>query len=236
MAGRTRVKICGITRLEDALQAAQLGVDALGFVFVPASTRCIDVEAAAAIVKALPAFVTPVGLFLDASDTEVQGTLKAIPELVPQFHGRETPAQCEGHGCGYLKALALGEPSTAQGCGADSPTDVHAPKEAEARINWIKQYARASGFLLDSHAPGALGGTGVALDWDSLGAIKTELGGRPMILAGGLDPDNIGEAIAKTRPWAVDVSSGVESSKGIKSKEAMRAFMAAVSTADAHAH
>ncbi len=231
MAGRTRVKICGITRLEDALQAAQLGVDALGFVFVPASARCIELDKAAAIIARLPAFVVPVGLFLDASERAISEALQAIPSLVPQFHGRESASDCERFGKPYLKALALGsESATGDGAGATSI----APNEATARMTGeaARQFTHAKGFLLDSHAPGALGGTGVALDWDSLGDVKEALDDRPMILAGGLAPDTVAEAIVKTRPWAVDVSSGVESAKGIKDETAMRAFVAAVAQAD----
>lgn len=231
MAGRTRVKMCGITRLEDALHAAQFGVDALGFVFVPASSRYIELAEAAAIIAKLPAFVVPVGLFLDASEETISEALQALPSLVPQFHGRETADECERFGRPYLKALALGAPSDTADSANAQP---HVPNKAAERIKGTSAYefTRATGFLLDSHAPGALGGTGVALDWDSLNGVENVLDGRPMILAGGLGPDNVTEAIVKTRPWAVDVSSGVESSKGIKNEQAMRAFMEAVARAD----
>ena len=217
MTARTRTKICGITRLEDALAAAEAGVDALGFNFVPASSRFVALEVARRIVARLPAFVVPVGLFLDADDDVVARALAEMPTLVPQFHGTESAARCERHGVPYLKALALG--ATVGGA-------------AEAANEPPSAYVGATGFLLDSHAPGALGGTGVALDWTALDGAVAALGGRPLILAGGLGPDNVARAVAAVRPWAVDVSSGVESDKGIKDHDAMRAFLRAVRDAD----
>ncbi len=225
MSARTRVKICGITRVEDALEAARLGADALGFVFVPASGRAVDIDAARRICAALPAFVTRVGLFLNAAPETVARTLDALPDLVPQFHGTESAAECEAYGLPYLKALPLG--GEARTIGMD-------PAAA---------YRSATGFLVDSHAPGALGGTGVALDWSALGPTLHALGGRPLVLAGGLEPGNVGEAlhavrgltVPPARPWAVDVSSGVESAKGIKDHARMDAFVRAVRDADAAA-
>ena len=213
MAARTRTKICGITRLEDALAAAEAGADAVGFVFVPASRRAVGVADARRIAARLPAFVMPVGLFLDAPADEVARALDAVPGLVPQFHGTEPAADCERHGRPYLKALGLG----GGGEGAN---------EAPAA------YAGAAGFLLDSHAPGALGGTGIALDWAGLDAEVAALGNRPLVLAGGLAPDNVGCAIGALSPWAVDVSSGVESAPGVKDRDAVRAFLKAVRDAD----
>lgn len=218
MIARTRTKICGITRLEDALAAADAGVDALGFNFVPTSSRAVDLAAARRIVARLPAFVVPVGLFLDADDDVVARVLDEIPALVPQFHGTESAARCDRHGVPYLKALGLGAVTEGQADAANEPPAA---------------YVGAMGFLLDSHAPGALGGTGVALDWSALGDVASGLDGRPLVLAGGLDPGNVARAIAAVRPWAVDVSSGVESAgKGIKDHDAMRAFLRAVRDAD----
>lgn len=214
---RTRVKICGITRLEDARLAVSLGVDALGFVFVPASARHVTVEAARDIARRLPPFVARVGLFLDASRETVERALDAVPELVPQFHGRETATECDAFGRGYLKALGVagGLPAAAD----------------------LAAYRRAEGFLLDSNVPGELGGTGHTFDWTRLsrGAMGEALGGEGpvLILAGGLDAGNVGRAIREVRPYALDVSSGVESAKGIKDARAMRSFMAAVRRADA---
>lgn len=220
---RTRVKICGITRMEDALAAVRSGADALGFVFVPASPRALQVDAARRISARLPAFVTRVGLFLDAPPDDVARALDAMPDLVPQFHGTETAADCERHGRPYLKALALGGGAA----GAGAPDTV-----AGGFAGAPAAYESATGFLVDSHAPGALGGTGVALDWTALGPTIETLGGRALVLAGGLSPDNVARAVRTVRPWAVDVSSGVESGKGIKDHDAMRAFLRAVRDAD----
>ena len=227
MAARTRTKICGITRLDDALVAARAGADALGFVFVPASLRAIGVDDAARICARLPAFVARVGLFLDASPDDVARALERIPDLVPQFHGTESAAECERHGRPYLKALALGAVGPAGA--ATLGTGARANEAPSA-------YVGASGFLLDSHAPGALGGTGVALDWSALDAPIAALDARPLVLAGGLAPANVGDAIRAVRPWAVDVSSGVESSRGIKDHDAVRAFLEAVRDADDDTH
>ena len=201
---KTRVKICGITRLEDALVSEQLGADALGFVFCEASKRYITVPKAKAICAKLAPFTTRVGLFLDAPVAEVELALAAIPGLLPQFHGQETPADCERYGVPYLKAIGLG---------AGMP-------ERET----LDAYENALAFLFDSNEPGQLGGTGHAFDWEKLdGAV-----GKPTILAGGLNTQNVASAIAQVRPYAVDVSSGVELSKGIKDHQALRTFFGAV--------
>jgi len=207
---RTRVKICGMTRPGDARAAASLGADALGFVFVPASARHVDVDTARRIAEDLPPFVVRVGLFLDAPRADVVAALAAMPDLVPQFHGRETPEYCESFGRGYLKAIGVADGLPARGA--------------------LDAFERATGFLLDSNAPGELGGTGHAFDWSTLG----EDLGKPLILAGGLSPANVGKAVREVGPYALDVSSGVESAKGIKDVERMRAFMAAVRAADTH--
>jgi len=212
MTVRTRVKICGITRREDAVAAVRAGADAVGFVFVAGSPRAIDVTSARRIAAVLPAFVTPVGLFLDAPDDEVRAAIGDWPELVPQFHGNESAADCERHGRRYLKAIGVGEAGMLPEEGALAP------------------FTGAGGFLFDSHAPGEQGGTGRTFDWSALAARPP--GTRPLILAGGLHPDNVAEAVRRVAPWAVDVSSGVESAKGIKDHGAMRAFVAAVRAAD----
>jgi len=207
---RTRVKICGLTRREDARTAVALGADALGFVFVPASKRHVSVPDAADIAAALPPFVARVGLFLDAPVVDVLTALHAMPDLVPQFHGRESAEYCESFDRPYLKAIGVAE---------------GLPERAA-----LDAFERAAGFLLDSNAPGALGGTGHAFDWSTLGMDL----GKPLILAGGLDAGNVGKAVREVAPYALDVSSGVESAKGIKDDAAMRAFMAAVAAADEH--
>lgn len=208
-AHRTRVKICGITRLEDAAMATSLGVDALGFVFVPASKRFISPEAAAGIVSQLTPFVTVVGLFLNADRSSVEEALEWLPDMVPQFHGQETGGFCDSFNRSYVKALGVGNKM---------------PTRDE-----LLGFGRASGFLFDSNEPGALGGTGHAFDWTRL----TEKIDKPLILAGGLNVQNVNAAICEVAPYALDVSSGVEIAKGVKDAHAMQEFMQAVMVADA---
>ncbi|MFK7858670.1 MAG: phosphoribosylanthranilate isomerase [Granulosicoccus sp.] len=208
-ASRTRVKICGITRLEDAIAAENLGVDALGFVFVPASKRYISPVAASEIAKQLTPFVTVVGLFLNAEPATVKKTLSLLPHMVPQFHGQETGDYCDSFNRSYLKALGVGS---------------RIPTRDE-----LHSFRGASGFLFDSNEPGALGGTGHAFDWTRL---EDEME-KPLILAGGLNAHNVACAIDQVSPHALDVSSGVEVAKGIKDRYAMQEFMRAVEDADA---
>ncbi len=196
----TRVKICGITSPSDAQAAAAAGADAIGLVFYAPSPRAVDIGAARAIVAALPPFVTRVGLFVDAAPEEIERVLSSVALDVLQFHGRETPADCERFGRPYLKAITMGE-------GVDL-------RAAEVR------YAAAQGLLVDSYQKGRPGGTGRAFDW---GLMPAGLA-KPVILAGGLTPENVGEAIARVAPYAVDVSGGVESAPGIKDERRMQAF------------
>lgn len=198
---RTRVKICGITRIEDGLAAAAAGADALGLVFAAASPRCVTADQARAIVAALPPFIKVVGLFVDAPAAEVARLLGQVPLDLLQFHGRESPEDCRRHGRPYIKAVPM-------------ITDVDLPGAA-------RRYADAAGLLLDTFSPQAAGGTGVTFDWTR---VPRDLG-RPVILAGGLTPENVGRAVAAVRPYAVDVSSGVESSKGIKDADKIAAFI-----------
>ncbi|MCC5811910.1 MAG: phosphoribosylanthranilate isomerase [Ectothiorhodospiraceae bacterium] len=198
---RTRVKICGLTRVEDALEASRLGVDAVGLVFYAGSRRAVGLEQAAAIVAALPPFVSVVPLFLNPDRELVRQVLESVPVDLLQFHGEEPPEFCEGFGRRYLKAVPMG--------GQDGP------------VAYARRYRHAAGFLLDSHEPGAPGGSGKVFDWR---AIPGDLG-RPLIIAGGLKADNVGEAIRRYRPWGVDVSSGVESAPGIKDAGAMATFI-----------
>lgn len=204
---RTRVKICGITRPEDGLRAAFLGADAIGLVFYAASPRAVDVPRARDIVAALPPFVTSVGLFVDAPGEQVRAVLKALPLDLLQFHGGEPPEYCRSFGRPYLKALAM-RPGL----------DLVAAAET---------YAEACALLVDAWRPDAHGGTGTCFDWQRLPARLS----RPLVLAGGLDPDNIADAIRTVRPYGVDVSSGVEAAKGIKSADKMAAFMRGVESA-----
>lgn len=202
-----RSKICGITRVEDALVAAEAGADAIGLVFYEKSPRAVDVRQARAILAALPPFVTAVGLFVDASRCFIGEVLDAVPLDLLQFHGDETPEQCEGHGRPWLKALRV-RPGL----------DLH----AEAR-----RFAAARALLLDAYVPGVPGGTGERFDWSLIPADLP----RPVILAGGLTPGNVAEAIERVRPYGVDVSGGVEAAKGIKDAAKVAEFVRRVRAA-----
>lgn len=199
-----RSKICGITRIEDALAAVEAGADALGFVFYAKSPRAVTVQQARAIIAALPPFVTTVGLFVNASRCELGEILDAVPLDLLQFHGDETLADCEGWHRPYIKAVRVK-------AGDDIAAACHA-------------YPSASGILLDTYVEGVPGGTGEAFDWS---LIPQDLN-KSIILAGGLTPDNVAGAIARVRPYAVDVSGGVEQGKGIKDHAKIRAFVQAV--------
>ncbi|BBR53144.1 MULTISPECIES: phosphoribosylanthranilate isomerase [Pseudomonas] len=202
-----RSKICGITRIEDALAAAEAGADAIGLVFYAKSPRAVDVRQARAIIAELPPFVTTVGLFVNASRCELNEILEVVPLDLLQFHGDETPADCEGYHRPWIKALRV-RPGD----------DLHAA---------CQHYAGARGILLDTYVPGVPGGTGEAFDWSLVPASLS----KPIILAGGLSADNVGQAIAQVRPYAVDVSGGVEQAKGIKDAAKIEAFMRAVKQA-----
>lgn len=199
---RTRVKICGIARLDDALAAARLGADAIGLVFAAQSPRALSVEAAAAIAAALPPFVARVGLFVDAEPALVRAVCAAVPLELLQFHGSEPAAYCRAFGRPYLKAIAMGD-------------------EDAAVLARARDYPDAAALLFDAHAPGGQGGSGRTFDWSR---IPRDLA-RPVVLAGGLAPGNVANAIAAVRPWAVDVSSGVEASPGIKDHGKMERFI-----------
>lgn len=201
---RTRVKICGITRLQDALVATQAGADALGFVFYPPSPRAVDADTAGSIVRRLPAFVSATGLFVNATVDEVQQVLDRVPLDLLQFHGDETPEYCESFARPYIKALRM-EPGV----------DIAAA---------ARSYESARGILLDAWVPGIPGGTGQMFDWDTI----PDTLAKPLILAGGLTVDNVKLAIEQVRPWAVDVSGGVEAGRGIKDAVKVRAFMCQV--------
>lgn len=199
-----RSKICGITRIEDALAAVAAGADAIGLVFYGKSPRAVGVEQAAAIVQALPPFVTTVGLFVDMPRDQLQQLLQWLPLDLLQFHGDESPADCEGHGRPYIKALRV------------------RPGEDVAAA--MAPYSGARGILLDTFVEGVPGGTGASFDW----SLVPENAAKPIILAGGLDADNVAAAVRQVRPYAVDVSGGVEASKGIKDAGKIRAFVQAV--------
>ncbi len=204
----TRVKICGITRVEDALVAAAEGVDAIGLVFYEKSPRNIQPEKAAEICATLPAFVTSVALFKDANADMVAQVIAGTAIDLLQFHGSETVAFCEQFQRPYIKAV-----------GMDGVSDIHA---------FAKRYQSARGLLLDSHAPGAAGGTGRTFDWRE---VPDDLA-QSVILAGGLRVGNVAEAIKVAQPYAVDISSGVESSPAIKDAKKIHDFMRQVQLAD----
>ncbi len=214
---RTRIKICGLTRVEHALEAARAGADAIGMVFWPGTPRVIAVERAREIAAALPPFVTTVGLFVDPSADEVRAVLDAVPLAMLQFHGRESAAFCRAFGRPWLKAIAVGE-------GVDL-------------LESGSSYGDAAGWLLDHPPSGGLpGGTGRSFDWDRVPRSLPV----PIVLSGGLSADNVREAILRVRPWAVDVSSGVEARdasgapiKGVKDAARIAAFVARVREADA---
>ena len=203
----TRVKICGITRVEDGLACAELGADAIGLVFYAPSPRAVGVEQARAIIAALPPFVSTVGLFVDADAAEVNAVLTQLPLDMLQFHGNETPDYCCGFNRPYLKALRVT-------LGLDL-------------VQYAAQYTQARGLLLDAHVAGMAGGTGQAFDWN---LIPTHLP-LPVVLSGGLHPGNVQLAIKQVQPAAVDVSSGVEATKGIKDVVKIAAFMQGVRNA-----
>lgn len=196
----TRVKICGITRVEDALAAASAGADAIGLVFVERSPRHVEIEQARAICRALPPFVGRVGLLMDAPATSVQGIIDQVPLDWLQFHGREEAVFCRQFGRPWIKALAMG----------DAELDLDAFDEADA-------------LLLDSHDAGGMGGSGETFDWSRVPTMK-----RPWVLAGGLHPGNVSVACRQLRPDAVDVSSGVEVRPGVKSDKLINEFIKAV--------
>jgi len=204
---RTRVKICGITRIEDAIAAAQAGADAIGFVFDPKSPRHVHPDQALKITRALPPFITTVGLFVNPAPDTVEGVLSHVPLDLIQFHGNEKPEQCRRYHRSYIKAI-------------------HMKPDVDPRA-MARLYGDAAGLLLDTYAADVAGGSGQAFDWSR---IPPDLG-KPVILAGGLTPENVAEAVRKVRPFAVDVSSGVESSKGIKDAAKISAFIEAVRTA-----
>lgn len=201
---RTRVKICGLTRREDVLEAARLGADALGFVFYAKSPRAVNIEQAAALVRAVPAFVSTVGLFVDPTEEEVRAVLEQVPLDLLQFHGDEPPAFCSRFGRPYLKAVRV-QP------GVDL-------------VQYATAHRESAGLLLDAYVPGIPGGTGQRFDWDLIPAALP----LPIVLAGGLEPDNVADAVARVHPWAVDVSGGVEAAKGIKDHARMAAFIGAI--------
>ena len=199
----TRIKVCGITSAQDGLEATASGIDVLGLVFYKKSPRHVSIEQAKEIARVLPPFTCLVGLFVNASEHEVKAVLNAVPLGLIQFHGSEPEAFCNQWGVPYIKAFRV------------------RPEESVAAM--VAPYHSASGYLLDSYQPGTVGGTGESFDW---GLIPESLD-KPVILAGGLNPDNVQEAIKAVNPYAVDVSSGVEQAPGVKDSNKIKAFIKA---------
>ena len=204
---RTRIKICGLTRPQDVRAAVDLGADAIGFVFYPPSPRAVSIEQAAELVAMLPPFVTAVGLFVNATAEEVNAVLARVPLQLLQFHGDEAESDCVRYGRPWIKAARM--------------------RPGVDLVEFSSSYPRAGGLLLDAFVEG-YGGGGKTFDW----SLIPEGFGRPLVLSGGLDADNVVEAVRRVRPWAVDVSSGVESDKGIKDAAKIAAFIAGVRHAD----
>jgi len=204
----TAVKICGITSVEDALAAARAGAHAIGLVFYAPSPRCVAPAKAAEIIRALPPFVTPVGLFVDPREEEVRATLAIAPVQLLQFHGAEAPAFCREFGRPYVKGVRM--------------------KPRVDLLQYARDYHDAKALLLDAYIEGLQGGSGAAFDW-SLIPRGLPL---PVILSGGLTPENVSDAVRRVRPSAVDVSSGVESAKGVKDARKIAAFIKGVRNAD----
>ncbi len=208
---RTRIKICGITRPGDALAAAEAGADAVGLVFYPRSPRYLAAERAVGIRDALPPFVQTVALFVNADAAQVAQVIGRVRPGMLQFHGDETPAFCAQFGMPYIKACRVKS-------GVRSEVDL---------LEYLRPFSGAAAWLLDSHVE-EYGGVGESFDW-SLVPQRRE---RPLILSGGLERGNVAEAIRRVRPWGVDVSSGVESAKGVKDAAKIAAFIEEVRNAD----
>ncbi len=208
MTSRTRIKMCGLKTPDDALLAADLGVDAIGLVFYSKSPRNIELKAAEKILSVVPSFVTTVGLFYNAPQEEVRSIIKHLTLDTLQFHGNESLDYCESFGQTYIKAAPM-----------LSKIDISA---------FMAQYSSASSIMLDAMQKDQAGGTGKSFDWSSIPTVL----GNEIILAGGLNPENVAKAVKETRCYAVDVSSGIESEKGVKDHEKMRQFVHNVNKID----
>ena len=208
MNQRTRIKICGLTREDDVATAVDAGADAVGFVLWAKSPRHVSAERAGELARALPPFVTPVCLLVNAKPDEIEKAAKQLPRAVYQFHGDETPAQCEAAGRAYIRAARM--------------------RAGFSLLDFAHAYASAAALLLDADVQG-YGGGGKVFDWS---LIPPDVPA-PVVLSGGLSPANVIDGVMRVRPWAVDVSSGVEASKGVKDAALIRRFCEAVREADA---
>lgn len=209
---RTRIKFCGLTQENDINKAILLGVDAIGIVFVPKSPRCISIEKAQQLRKCIPPFVSAVALVMDQNAATVQTILDAFQPDLLQFHGSESQQYCQSFNKPYIKAIAMGQHK------ADTPA-----------LNDWENHPEANALLFDAHAPGEQGGQGEVFDWNDLLKLKLP---QATMLAGGLHPDNVRDAIKNAQPFAVDVSSGIELSPGVKDHHKMQLFVAQVQKAD----
>ena len=210
---RTRIKFCGFTRPGDIRLACELGADAIGFVFARESSRQVEAEQARAMRQALAPLVDAVALFMDNPAGHVRDVIRQVRPTLLQFHGSEDDAFCRSFGVPYMKAIAMGSEISQQ-----HPGTLHS------------RYPSAAGFLFDSHGEGAPGGSGETFDWARIPAGVQ----KPFVLAGGLSPGNVFDAIQSTLPWGVDVSSGIESAPGIKDGDMMRRFVEEVRRSDCH--
>ena len=204
---RTRIKICGITRVEDARAAAECGADAIGLVFYPPSPRYLSTERAVELRDALPPFVQTVALFVNPDAAQVAQVLQRVRPALLQFHGGETPEFCGQFGVPFVKACRM--------------------RPGDDALEYLRPFSRAAAWLFDSHVP-EYGGVGEGFDLSLMPVVKE----KPVILSGGLSRANVAEAIRRVRPWGVDVSSGVESAKGVKDAAKIAAFIAEVRNAD----
>jgi phosphoribosylanthranilate isomerase len=210
---RTRIKICGLTRPQDVTTAVKLGVDALGFVFYPKSKRCLDPLEAGSLVQNVPVFVSTVALFVEPSADLVNQVIGAMRPTYLQFHGDESAEECERFDWPYIKAFRVGGPGL---------------ESAQAVAQACARYSKAQAWLFDSYTP-AYGGSGHGFDRDLLALVPKDV---PMILSGGLTIQNIETLVPQVKPWAVDVSSGVETAPGMKADQLMSDFVAAVRRGD----
>lgn len=206
---RTRIKLCGMTRLDDVRAADRLGADAIGLVFYPPSPRAVSVLRAAELARAASGFCTRVALFVDPSEREVAAVLSAVPIDVLQFHGDETPEFCASFGRPWIKALRVRDDADIEPA--------------------LERHADAASLLLDAYKPGVPGGTGEQFNWDLI----PERWRSRILLAGGLTPANVFDAVRRVRPWGVDVSGGIEAARGVKSLDKMTEFVRQVALADA---
>lgn len=211
MTARTRIKICGLTRLDEAMHCADLGADAIGLVFHPPSPRLIEIDNAIKIRRALPPFITVTALFLNEDIDWMVQVVEAVRPDCLQFHGDEAVDTCERFELPYIKSIPMGSVANAS--------------------DYASRFPSAQGFLLDSNVAGRMGGSGDTFDWSRFPSSF----GSPLVLAGGLNPGNVADAVIQMRPWGVDVSSGVEASKGIKDKVLINQFFHEVNRGDANA-